>query len=405
MMRLTKLNALHAVWAIEIFVIGWAVLIKTMWLPGLEPSIDVDTSYRMVLNAIHDYGLQFGDDILITYGPLAFLVMPDLHPVMSVYKIFINAIAYATTLLILFRIIRPKHDRNFIAYSLAIIVLVIFSVYYGLLNPLFMYFLPIIIYVAAHFSKEFSLGPIASNALILLLAISSLTKFTYLMLAVSAIIIVTVDDVIFRRKIPTDAIKFLLAFIAIWLLSNQDPANLPNFITGSLEIVSAYGTALSLNGGWREALLLALFISVAFIITASIATANFSRRRDKGLLALAAWGMLLLVAMKNGFVRFSPSHVAQGYIYLTIIGLFCAFFYWPLARSTKTRLSLLSGAILPALLLTAFIDIGLNHQTMFSRMTQIYATTMESIQKARIFITNPGIYKNRYEQGLSEIEL
>ena len=55
-----------------------AVLVMMTFLtippPALDLNVDADTSWCAVLNYAHQHGLQFGTDLVFTYGPLGYLI-------------------------------------------------------------------------------------------------------------------------------------------------------------------------------------------------------------------------------------------------------------------------------------------------------------------------------------------
>ena len=58
--------------------LGWAGILTffVLTFPTVPLGIDLDSSWSAVLVYAHQHGLQFGKDIVFTYGPLGFLTVP-----------------------------------------------------------------------------------------------------------------------------------------------------------------------------------------------------------------------------------------------------------------------------------------------------------------------------------------
>src|SRR5215469_7324240 len=52
------------------------IALVILTVPSAPPDLGIDASWCAVLNWAHQHGLQFGQDVVFTYGPLGFLVAP-----------------------------------------------------------------------------------------------------------------------------------------------------------------------------------------------------------------------------------------------------------------------------------------------------------------------------------------
>src|SRR5260370_13664857 len=72
------------------------VLLAILTLPSAPPNNEADPSLSAVLSYAHEYGLQFGTQIVSTYGPLGFLIFPCFDSHAAGLRTMVNvALCYA----------------------------------------------------------------------------------------------------------------------------------------------------------------------------------------------------------------------------------------------------------------------------------------------------------------------
>ena len=187
-------------------------------------------------------GLQFGKDVIFTYGPLghliAFVYTGELFPERVAWEL-VSKTAFAAILCgTMMRL--PRLWRPFFYFF---VLLFIWA------DPISdtLYFLIIACLAAALFREGRFRGSL--NALAgTLLAVCALIKFTYFLLAIFTLVLV----VIFyskRRHLADAGIicsSFGLVFLLCWKLAGQDFANLPSYLISSLDISFGYKEAMGL---------------------------------------------------------------------------------------------------------------------------------------------------------------
>jgi Ca2+/Na+ antiporter len=108
-----------------------------------------------------------------------------------------------------------------------------------------------------------------------------------------------------------------IGMLLFWFAAGQRMANLPGFLSASIQLISGYSEAMSLPGPRRQ---VALFLAGALAILLAIILAR-SLRRSLRLLLLLAYAFYLLFAFKEGFVR-QDGHVNIAFIALAPASLF-----------------------------------------------------------------------------------
>jgi len=378
------------------------IVIRTVWFPEVSPSTDVDTSYRMILNAAHELNLEFGSDLVITWGPLAFLAMPDLHPVMSYFKHGIGTLVYLSVFIALGLVIRIAQQ------STKSLLLTLFLVNFGIIylfDPIIFFFLPIVLYVVIFSKSGYGYNNVLRTAIICLVALAALTKFTYLILGLTIVGVSSAYGLLVQKNYKWDIIVFLGMTLLIWVLSGQTLSSFLSFVTRSFEIASAYGSALSLNGGKSELVNLSFFLLSALIIAGSLMFNSIKEPPIRIVALVLIWGSLGLICLKTAFVRYSFSHLWQGTAYITILGIACSYSFNPAFNRknvTGGALTLLP-AILPMIALLYLSEPSPSKNITQIRFFSTPALFIDGLAKSYSLFKSPSDYENRYQDALKKI--
>ena len=275
---------------------------------GVEHTIDVDSSYRMVLGLQHTLGLRSGNDIVYTFGPLGFLCFWSVGETEAVLKIVfwvlhdvglaggVWAIAYAAT----------GSIARALALSAAVLLLAVLS---GNADPLLVLGLPALVALASTLG-DVELPAYGRRCLVLAIAIASLTKFTYFFFGAIAIAALSWDALAVRRRAPVALLEAVVAIALLWLVLGQDPSGFAPFVVGSLDLASGYGE-LGAGAGAREAVLLAATAAIVAAVWCAVAISAWRRLRWTGAFTVLLWTAFLAIGAKIGFTVYSESHFAQ----------------------------------------------------------------------------------------------
>jgi hypothetical protein len=187
-------------------------------------------------------GLQFGKDVIFTYGPLgyltAFIYTGELFTARVTWE-FASKTAFAAILCgTMMRL--PRLWRPFFFFF------VLFFIWADPISDA-LYFLVIVCLAAALF-KEGRLGRSLSAFAGMFFAVCALIKFTYLLLAVFTLALVVIFYWQQRRRSLALIIcsSFGLVFLLCWKLAGQDYANLFSYLSSSLEISFGYKEAMGI---------------------------------------------------------------------------------------------------------------------------------------------------------------
>lgn len=300
-----------------------AGIVVLSWPYTLAASIGIDESWRAVLHVTGPLGLQFGRDIVFTYGPLGFLSVPTpIFGASSILAIGATAAAYfalTATLLVLARRLLPLWAAAF--------VILLTARLYPFLPPfealqagIFVWGVEAIIGrrrtaseappdAPAEPAAPAPWGSPAREDLIavgagILTAVLITGKLNVGVFGGAMLLVVAVA--IGRpwwRGLLAFAAAAGLSVVVVWLVTGQALANLPAFIVGSLEIVRGYSEAMVVDTHPTLRWVYAAYAIVVGLL-AWIGWLAIRDRDRRTILAIAALGAILVFAeWKTAFTR------------------------------------------------------------------------------------------------------
>jgi hypothetical protein len=261
------------------------------------PQAGLDASWIEVIGYGARQRWQWGRDIVFTYGPLGFLLPNPYRGGANGTALALNtflALAFGQGLMA----VLPREPSRWsiglfvlIAFPAAMMERLAFTVF-GLLAALLYFRRPGAVWhwrasILAAAAGVFAMVYISSGALglgiFLLLDISRLT----------------------HRRRPVFLPVFVVAAAISYLSAGQDATRLPQFLRGSIELISGYAGAMSLVGNRLE---LAAFLPMSALVFAGVLWSEQARLRRKddrwdAVLLVAVVALVWFVSFKRGFVR------------------------------------------------------------------------------------------------------
>ncbi len=291
--------------------------------PDAPPDNDVDSSLGEVLSYAHLHNLQFGSDLVLTYGPLGhvmfFYSLPHTIGIRMAVDIALCLLVAAGLCLVAWRM-RP--------------------LWRWILLLLFFWMMPnvptradLVIYVGLCcwgilcFVESGPRLPIYALAFTLLTVFGALAKISFLFVGVAGLALV-ISDLAFRgrgRLAAGMAGSFLAVFLFGWINSGQKPAHLGAYVSNGLAVVQAYNGAL----GWEgpepvraRALFLAPLIFCVILLRSLFAFAADEKRRGWRRGVLLAWTILGSFSVwKYGCVRNGREMVLFTFVSVLVLGV------------------------------------------------------------------------------------
>ena len=271
-------------------------------LPASPVTPELDLSWSGALIHFSAQGLQFGKDVVFTHGPLghltAFVYTGELFSVRVIWE-FVSKTLFAAILCAAMVRLPMLWRPIFLSFVL------LFIWADGVSDAL--YFLIISCLAALlfkHGNSSRTLNILAGG----LFAVFSLIKFTYFLLVILAVALISACYCKQRR--PMQALLlgliFLFTFILCWGFAGQQYGHLVSYITTSMDISFGYREAMGLPAN-RPAILLA-GITAALLGLIQCALIVLDSRKLPALFVALFFGGVTFLSWNRAFIR-ADDHV------------------------------------------------------------------------------------------------
>jgi hypothetical protein len=299
------------------------------WGGGLASpqTISIDDSLHAGLNMAAAQGLEFGPDIVFTYGPLGFLKSYlvyyewtarlatlygiGLHFALSVSLVWamrrnFPAIVAVVVALVAAALMRGDLGTVYVRADAGVIVLTLIWGLAALTPGAPSWVARIVLYGG---------GPFA--------AIEVLTKLNTGLIVLAIVVIAAFAmEGNRRRNLATLALTFGVPLVGLWFASGQGLDSVASFLSGSREVISGYSTGARLDWAVRDY----DYVLIPLIAVAAAAIAWVSSRGSptgRRLAILAILAIVTFTAAKGGLVSHDEFHMAT--FFGTMLGLVVAF--------------------------------------------------------------------------------
>jgi hypothetical protein len=274
---------------------------------SLVPAGGYSASAATALSWATAQGLDYGTEIVYTYGPLGIgmLGLATFGAASAIYLAFSLLVANLGLGIALIWAAR-RHLPLALAFALATVAA--FSIFDRIVAIGFL--------LSAVALVENTNGPRRLLGVLgpALAAVALLTKLNE-GIVIAVMITVALVTVEWRhpRRLLASAGIFAAVFSIAWFATGQSVGNLDDYVWGSVRIVSGYSTgqvAEDPEVGWDR--LAAAAMILAAVIATVVTSARLGRPRRAALIVLVA--ILCFVSFKHGFVRHAPSPYLTGFI-------------------------------------------------------------------------------------------
>jgi hypothetical protein len=322
--------------------LGFATLVAGAFTLPSFPSAGLDDSWRMALGKFFQEGRQFGTEVVFTYGPLGFQMGKTYWGgqwgsliAWQVVQAFIAAgMVY-------------WYGLRLNGYSRA--AFFIFFFIWGLSYEDALHQILIALGGCEIIRRSNAPWRWDTAALILLLAISSLVKFTNLVLCLALVTLAGGLELWTRRRAAAVRVPFifLAMFLLGWVLCGQSLANLPAYFHSSWEISQGYQDVMGFSCPPRQ-----LYVGlITLVLIVTYAALNFATHGDRvrSFALSAGVGAFIYLNWKHGFIRADGHQIGFYYAALTLAVT------GPLLLEESARLRVVKKALLTAIAAASLI--------------------------------------------------
>lgn len=308
---------------LKYILLSWIGLISfSVQVYPIRPGLD--WSWVFALNYFAEKGIKFGKDLVWTYGPLGFLVVPmDVGSNIKigiVFQLFVWAVLIATLICLVYK-------NYFSNLQLFCFLLFLSGGAWAWAWPrrwdyficfLVLFFLSLSMGMGRKWYLFYIIAALFSTLLIFI-------KFSSALLALSAMVLFTFVSAIFdRNKFRTsEAISFIgipVVFVLIYLLYNPSLIDLIYYLKYGYEIISGYSSGMSESGKTTQILWALFFILIYFFMAFKL-----YKWKEKSFFLSILFVVPLFVTFKHGFVRQPPHLITFFSFSLLMFGLILLF--------------------------------------------------------------------------------
>ncbi len=300
------------------------------WVSG--PPTDPDGSWGLALHAAFEHHLQFGRELVFTFGPWGFLYGgygPPTFPIAVMVCALLAfgfwwagwrvACHFSTNKLFAWfwfigfaGIAGMRVEQNFdvrmVGWTLLLLLL---------------YF----------FVED---RPLSARQvwMVVLSGMLALTKFTGMIGVTAVVVVIAADNVFRRRRFPWIVPLFAASILFFWMLAGQSLSLLWPFLRYSWVLADGYTEAMmwTTAGELGDMGWLLVFSAMLIAVTGYAA---WMRRRFFGIFPVIGLGAILFLNFKHVCVRYDPAHEIIGALELllvTLAGLAATWPVWPKNR-------------------------------------------------------------------------
>ena len=297
------------------------------WVSG-TPSTP-DDSWEMVLHAAFNAHLQFGHDIVFTFGPWGFLYGGYYPPTFLICAAAWTIIAFVFWW-VGWRVANHFSSNRFFAWLW-------FMGFAGVAGMRVEQSFDIrmigwaLLLLLLHFFVEDGSFSARQVLLVFVSGMLALVKFTGLIEIAAVVMLIAADDVFRRRRFPWLVVLFAGSVLFFWILAGQHLALLWSFLRYSFVLGGGYTEAMM----WTppgETLTAAGMVLATAALVVWLGYAAWVQRRFFGIFPMSGLGSMLFFTFKHGYVRYDQIHEITAALQLLLAALACLAVAWPVLR-------------------------------------------------------------------------
>jgi hypothetical protein len=306
----------------------WAVLLASvlvtsilLTVPAVAPDLGVDASWCAVLNWAHRAGLQFGKEIVFTYGPLGYLIAPyTLSRVPESLLAFNTAFCFGISAAICLVARRLGLFWRCLFVGVAVFGSANTELRADLLLQLGLFCWGLLSIIESGGSKK-----LCCLAFIVLATFAALAKVVYVFIA--GFSLCAIACLAWWSGEIWVACSLLPAFFAVllmgWMAAGQTLSNLGPYVFSGFLFSRDYDQAVGLGGLQtlrNYAVILGVIVAIAAVLRTGDAWEHGSVHVRKRRLVLAAWvAGILFFAWKHSVVRLDRDHFTEFAIFSPVV--------------------------------------------------------------------------------------
>ena len=272
--------------------------------------VTVDVAFQLAMPYFIEQHLQFGEQVVFTYGPWGILLTGFTGPSFHTFVLLFHAALVVTVFLAFFALAERYSSRVGRAAVWVGAIALVLTWITGQRDSYFVFPALLVAYqslAASIAADENGVMPVRRWETLIWVVLSllsgwvALAKFNIFVVASVAHLLVLADDVR-RRRWPVLPFVFVVALLLAWLGAGQSLSNLPVWVSRSLDLSNGYADAMSKGFfiPYDAKLVAVYYAAVVSVALVAVAAAAWHRWRFPALLSLLFTLFLCVIAVKHG---------------------------------------------------------------------------------------------------------
>jgi hypothetical protein len=260
----------------------------------------VEDSWIQMLHMAFAERLQFGRDIVFTFGPWGFL-FDGYHPATYLISVVVWVVLAVVFWWAAWRVVTHFFKNPLVSWLWMMVVIGLASISAYVLIDARLTAWPVLL-LLLHFSVEERAFTLTQAMLVVSLALLSLIKSSIFTIAIVTVLIIAADNVFRQRRFPWIVLAFAGGIFFFWVLAGQGITRFGLYLRGASEIVSGYTEAMMLQQPTDKVDIIR-FWEVAIAVFALVGYVLCKQHRLFGVLPLLGFAFIVFAAFKHGYVR------------------------------------------------------------------------------------------------------
>ena len=291
--------------------------------------------------------LQFGRDIVFTFGPWGFLLYggyyPATYPVTVIVWLVLSVVFWWAA----WRIAHSAFENEFISWFWLLTFTA--TVHTGVAWVLLL--------LLVHFFVENRPFTVIVALLVIALSLLSLTQFIIFVLALTSVAAIALDNILRQRCFPWIFPVFVAGLSFFWIAAGQHVGNFGSYFRYSWQMTNGFTEAMMVTGS-HTLQNLGCFLVAAVAVSVIAGYAAWLRHRFFGLIPWFATGFILFTAFKYGYVR-QDGHDLWAVKDLLLVSLASIAALWPFVK--KRGQWVVAASLLPTAAIFLFLSFTYSH--------------------------------------------
>jgi hypothetical protein len=326
------------------------VYVVSRFLPCSPPvqAGEIEDSYKQFLHAAFAERVQFGSDVAFTFGPWGFLY-GGYNPVTSRASVVTWLCLSAVFCWAAWRVARHFSPNGLAAWAWllsfsAVAGLAIFEAIDVRMSAF------VVLLVLLHFFVEDRPVTGAQAALVVVLGLLSLVKFSILIETTMALVVIAAETSLRHRRFAWVLPLFGASLLTFWLAAGQRLDLFAPFLRNCWRVSTGYNEGMMASSPYEPGDVVS-FLLVSLWFCGIAGYAGSARGPFAGLAAAAGFLAVLFSTFKQYCVRHDAGHEVFGTLQLLLLSLACLAIAWPIARTKGLWLA--AASLLPVPLVFA----------------------------------------------------